>query len=49
MRMRVPPDERNDMQFGGSDDSEDEVGQPDQRGPPGGFPDRSATASSVYY
>ncbi|KAJ5555820.1 hypothetical protein N7461_004290 [Penicillium sp. DV-2018c] len=49
MRMRAPPDERNDVQYGGSDDSEDEVLQSDQRGPPGGFPDRSATASSVYY
>ncbi|KAJ5125012.1 uncharacterized protein N7515_008837 [Penicillium bovifimosum] len=48
MRMRAPPDERNDVQFGGSD-SEDEAVQSDHRGPPGGFPDRSATASSVYY
>lgn len=49
MRMRAPPDERDDVMFGSDDDSEDEAGQPDGRGPPGAFPDRSATASSVYY
>ncbi|KAL2697504.1 hypothetical protein AAEP93_011408 [Penicillium crustosum] len=49
MRMRAPPDERDDVLFGSDDDSEDEAGQPDSRGPPGSFPDRSATASSVYY
>ncbi|KAJ5781284.1 hypothetical protein N7457_006444 [Penicillium paradoxum] len=49
MRMRAPPDEINDVQFGSDDDSEDETGQFDGRGTPGGFPDRSATASSVYY
>lgn len=49
MRMRAPPDERDDVLFGSDDDSEDEAGQPDSRGPPGSFPGRSATASSVYY
>ncbi|KAJ5801747.1 uncharacterized protein N7518_003815 [Penicillium psychrosexuale] len=49
MRMRAPPDERDDVQFGSDDDSEDDAGQPDGRGPPGAFPDRSATASTVYY
>lgn len=49
MRMRAPPDERDDVLFGSDDDSEDDTGQPDGRGPPGTFPDRSATASSVYY
>ncbi|KAJ5953016.1 uncharacterized protein N7479_011429 [Penicillium vulpinum] len=45
MRMRAPPDEKHDIQVGSDDDSEDDAG----RAPPGGFPDRSATASSVYY
>jgi hypothetical protein len=49
MRMRAPPDERDHVQFGSDDDSEDDAGQPDGRGTPGAFPDRSATASSVYY
>ncbi|CAI7592202.1 unnamed protein product [Penicillium glandicola] len=49
MRMRAPPDEHDDVQFGSDDDSEDDAGQPDGRGPPGAFPDRSTTASSVYY
>ncbi|CAI7655879.1 unnamed protein product [Penicillium viridicatum] len=49
MRMRAPPDERDDVLFGSDDDSEDDAGQPDGRGPPGTFPDRSTTASSVYY
>lgn len=49
MRMRAPPDERDDVQYGSDDDSEDEAGQPDGRRTPGAFPDRSATASSVYY
>ncbi|OQE36925.1 hypothetical protein PENCOP_c011G07512 [Penicillium coprophilum] len=49
MRMRAPPDEKYDIQFGSDDDSEDDAAQPDGRGTPGAFPDRSATASSVYY
>ncbi|CAG8048309.1 unnamed protein product [Penicillium nalgiovense] len=48
-RMRAPPDERDEIQFGSDDDSEDDAGQPDSRGTPGAFPDRSAAASSVYY
>lgn len=48
MRMRAVPDEREDVSFGNDDDSEDEAGLSAVR-PPGGFPDRSATASSVYY
>jgi hypothetical protein len=50
VRMRAPPEERDDLQFGSDDDSDEDAAQPsDGRGPPGGFPDRSATASSVYY
>lgn len=49
MRMRAPPDERDDVPFGSDDDSEEEAGQFDGRATPGAFPDRSATASSVYY
>jgi hypothetical protein len=49
MRMRAPPDERDDIQVGSDDDSEDDAGQPGGCGTPGAFPDRSATASSVYY
>jgi hypothetical protein len=49
MRMRAPPDDREDVNFGNDDDSEEEATQGDQRGLPGAFPDRSATASSVYY
>ncbi|KAJ5521046.1 hypothetical protein N7463_001499 [Penicillium fimorum] len=49
MRMRALPDERDDIQFGSDDDSEDDAGQLDGRGPRGAFPDRSATTSSVYY
>ncbi|KAJ5306971.1 hypothetical protein N7508_005986 [Penicillium antarcticum] len=50
IRMRAPPDERDDLQFGSDDDSDEDAAQPsDGRGPPGGFPDRRATASSVYY
>ncbi|KAJ5349458.1 hypothetical protein N7541_007185 [Penicillium brevicompactum] len=48
MRMRATPDEREDISFGNDDDSEEEAGLSAVR-PPGGFPDRSATASSVYY
>ena len=49
MRMRAPPDERDEIIFGSDDESEDDAGQPDGRVPPGAFPDRSATASNVYY
>lgn len=50
MRMRAPPEENKDLQFGSDDDSDDDSGQPDHsRGPPSTFPDRSATASRVYY
>lgn len=50
MRMRAPPDENYDQQVGNDpDDSEDEDDISDAQGPPGAFPDRSQTASSVYY
>lgn len=49
MRMRAAPDERDDVDFGNDDDSEDEVVSGTARGPRGSFIDRSATASSVYY
>ncbi|KAJ5153665.1 uncharacterized protein N7500_009104 [Penicillium coprophilum] len=49
MRMRAPPDENHHIQSGSDDDSDDDVAQRDGHGPPGAFPDRSATASSVYY
>ena len=49
MRMRAPPDDTDDIHFGSDDDSEDDAGQPDSRRTPGAFPDRTATASSVYY
>lgn len=48
MRMQAIPDERDDVNFGNDDDSEDETGLSVDR-TPGAFPDRSATASSVYY
>ncbi|CAG7915731.1 unnamed protein product [Penicillium olsonii] len=48
MRMQAIPDERDDVNFGNDDDSEDEGGLSADR-TPGAFPDRSATASSVYY
>jgi hypothetical protein len=50
IRMRAPPEERDDLLFGSDDDSDEDAAQPsDGRGPPGGFPDRIATASTVYY
>ncbi|KAJ5766052.1 uncharacterized protein N7511_003668 [Penicillium nucicola] len=50
IRMRAPSEERDDLQFGSDDDSDEDAAQPSGgRAPPGGFPDRSATASSVYY
>ena len=49
MRMRAPPDELDDVNFGNDDDSDDEATQGEERALPGAFPDRSATASSVYY
>ncbi|CAG8207332.1 unnamed protein product [Penicillium salamii] len=48
MRMQAIPDESDDVNFGNDDDSEDEAGPCADR-TPGAFPDRSATASSVYY
>ncbi|KAJ5091126.1 hypothetical protein NUU61_005996 [Penicillium alfredii] len=48
--MRAPPDENDDMRFGSDpDDSDEDAAPSDAPGPPGGFPDRSQTASSVYY
>lgn len=49
MRMRAPPDEREDLRFGSDPDDSDEDAPTDTRGLPGGFPDRSETASSAYY
>ncbi|KAJ6014285.1 hypothetical protein N7540_008876 [Penicillium herquei] len=50
MRMRAPPEESGDAAFFGNDpDSDDEDIPADTRGLPGGFPDRSETASTAYY
>lgn len=49
LRMRAIPDERDDVNFGNDDDSEDEAAPGAEHALPGAFPDRSATASSVYY
>ncbi|KAJ5703190.1 hypothetical protein N7488_010738 [Penicillium malachiteum] len=49
MRMRAPPEETGDGAFFGNEsDSDDEDIAPDARGLPGGFPDRSETASTYY-
>ncbi|KAJ5675226.1 uncharacterized protein N7477_005160 [Penicillium maclennaniae] len=48
-RMRAPPDEHQQLHFGSDPDDSDEEALPEPRGPPGGFPDRSETASSAYY
>ncbi|KAJ5243508.1 uncharacterized protein N7469_001835 [Penicillium citrinum] len=49
LRMRAPPSDHQDLHFASDpDDSEDE--EPSQTpGIPGGFPDRTQTASNVYY
>ncbi|KAJ5179040.1 hypothetical protein N7492_002250 [Penicillium capsulatum] len=48
--MRAPPDETQVFHFNSDpDDSEDNGDSGDTRGPPGAFPDRSQTASNVYY
>lgn len=48
--MRAPPDENQDFHFGSDPDDSEEDGDPaDARGPPGTYPDRSQTASNVYY
>jgi hypothetical protein len=49
--MRAPPDENEDLHFGSDpDDSDEDVSAlPPSLGLPGGFPDRSETASTAYY
>lgn len=47
--MRAPPEEREDLHFGSDPDDSDEDVSAEARGPPGGFPDRSETASAAYY
>lgn len=49
--MRAPLDENEDLHFGSDpDDSDEDVSVlPQSHGPPGGFPDRSETASTAYY
>lgn len=50
LRMRAPPDESQYFRFASDpDDSEDNGDPVSTPGPPGGFPDRSQTASNVYY
>jgi hypothetical protein len=50
MHMRAPPNELEDVSFTNDpDDSDEEDTPPETRGPPGGFPDRSETVSTVYY
>lgn len=45
MRMRAPPEEREDLRFGSDPDDSDEDVPTDTRG----LLDRSETASSAYY
>ncbi|KAJ5660576.1 hypothetical protein N7507_007027 [Penicillium longicatenatum] len=50
MHMRAPPNELEDLSFTNDpEDSDEEDTSPETRGPPGGFPDRSETVSTVYY
>lgn len=49
VRMRAPPEEREDLHYGSDPDDSDEDFPADARGPPGGFSDRSETASAAYY
>lgn len=47
--MRAPPDENEDPHFHSDDSDEESPVRADGRGLPGGFPDRSQTATSTYY
>ncbi|KAJ5818891.1 hypothetical protein N7474_004482 [Penicillium riverlandense] len=51
VRMRAPPDENEDLHFGSDpDDSDEDVSAlSPSLGLPGGFPDRSETASTAYF
>lgn len=49
IHMRAPPEEHEDLHFGNDPDDSDEDVSPEPRGPPGGFPNRSETASAAYY
>lgn len=50
MHMRAPPNEHEDLSFANDpDDSDEDDNSPEARLPPGGFPDRSETVSTVYY
>ncbi|KAJ5902620.1 hypothetical protein N7495_003148 [Penicillium taxi] len=48
VRMRAPPDERDDLQFVNDPDDSDEE-EESLQAPPGTFPSRAQTASNVYY
>ncbi|KAJ5641271.1 hypothetical protein N7490_005271 [Penicillium lividum] len=47
--MRAPPNEDENISFADDPDDSDEDISPEARGTPGGFPDRSDTASTAYY